>query len=132
MKKIFIATLLSIAVLLISCHKHSADTGLYELTFKLTDNNGNIVAPALNKQANFKLSIERKGGGTVHNLNVSIKTEDGKNIKEVINEHLHKESPYTLTFDHTFTAVGKYKVVAISTDNNEAQPNNFESVLDVK
>ncbi len=132
MKKIFIATLFSIAGLLLSCHNHSDDTGLYELTFKLTDNNGSVVAPVLNKQANFKLSIERKNGGIIHNLNVNIQTEDGKNIKDVINDHISKTSPYTLTFDHTFTTGGKYKIIAISTDAKEAQPNNFETIFEIK
>jgi hypothetical protein len=133
MKKIFIFTLFSIITLLTSCHSnHADDTGIYELTFKLTDNSGNLIAPTVNKATNFKLLIERKNGGIIHNLNVSIKTEDGKNIKEIINEHISKTSPYTLIFDHTFSTVGKYKVVANSTDANEAQPNNSENVFEVK
>jgi hypothetical protein len=132
MKKIFIFALFSFATLLMSCHNHGEDTGLYELTFKLTDNSGNAVAPTINKAANFKLLIERKNGGIIHNLSVNIKTEDGKNIKEIVSGHIHETSPYTLSFDHTFTTVGKYKVVANSTDDNEGQPNNFDSVFEVK
>ncbi len=115
------------------CHKQSDEATAYKVNISfLQPSSGQIVT--VNSPFTVSIKITSENNAVIHHLQVDLTTEAGTFVKNVLPQtHLHTEGVATSIIQTTAPSIaGRYKIIAISTDDDEKQPNSNEVIFTVQ